>query len=177
MVTRARQRGLDGSWLESACSRSVGQPAARGSPRERRPASLEWCRIVSDQPSSELPREVRAFLHSCIESIEQLEILMLLRGSQEGRTAREVAAVLRVPTARARHDLEILTARGLLDVRVAEETSYRYGPKTSDLGRYCDLLAEYYVTARQTVFGFIASESRLSIKRFADAFKLRDPET
>lgn len=132
---------------------------------------------MSEGSPSQLPREVRAFLHSCIESIEQLELLMLLRGSQGGRTARDVAAVLRVPVPKARHDLETLAARGLLEVRVAEETSYRYGPKSPDLGRYCDLLAEYYVTARQTVFEFIATESRLSIKRFADAFKFRKPES
>jgi len=124
-----------------------------------------------------LPPELRAFLHSCIESLGQVELLMILRGSERVRTAREVASELRVPPAVARRDLETLAARGLLDVRVGEETSYRYRPKSEELARYCDLLAQHYITSRQAVLGFVAAEARLSIKRFADAFKLRDTES
>ena len=61
-------------------------------------------------------------------------------------------------------------------MRVGEETSYRYRPRSEELARYCDLLAEHYVTSRQAVVGFVATESRLSIKGFADAFKLREPD-
>jgi hypothetical protein len=74
----------------------------------------------------------------------------------------------------ARHDLETLAARGLLEVLVASETGYRYRPKSGELARYCDVLAEQYITSRQTVLGYVATQSRRSIKRFADAFKLRD---
>jgi hypothetical protein len=63
-----------------------------------------------------------------------------------------------------------------LEVRVGEETSYRYRPKTEELARYCDLLAQHYITSRQAVLGFVATEPRLAAKRFADAFKLRKPE-
>jgi Fe2+ or Zn2+ uptake regulation protein len=131
---------------------------------------------MADESPDVLPTELRAFLHSCIESIPQVEILMMLRGSERARSAREVASALRVPSATARRDLDTLAARGLLAVHVAEETSYRYHPKSEDLAHYCDLLAEHYVTSRQSVFGFVATESRLSMKRFADAFKLRDRE-
>jgi Fe2+ or Zn2+ uptake regulation protein len=131
---------------------------------------------MADESPDDLPTELRAFLHSCIESIAQVEILMLLRGSERSRSAREVASALRVPSATARRDLDTLSARGLLSVHVAEETGYRYHPKSEELARYCDLLAEHYVTSRQAVFGFVATESRLSIKRFADAFRLRDRE-
>ena len=115
-----------------------------------------------------------------IESIEQVETLMLLRGSERSRTVRDVSTMLRVPLATARRDLDTLAARGLLEVRVGTdvgvETEYVYRPKSEDLARYADLLAQYYVTARQGLFGFVATSSRLSIKQFSDAFKLRDPE-
>jgi hypothetical protein len=101
---------------------------------------------------------------------------MLLRGAAQTRTAREIAAALRVSPGAARHDLETLAARGLLEIRVGEETGYGYRPKSAELGRYCDLLAEQYIVARQRVLGYVARTSRLSIKRFADAFKLREPE-
>jgi hypothetical protein len=125
---------------------------------------------------ADLPAELRAFLHSCVESIEQVELLIMLRGSDRFRTAREVSSEFRSSPARARTDLETLAARGLLEVRVGDETSYRYRPKTEELARYCDLLAQHYVTSRQAVIGFVATESRSSAKRFADAFKLRKPE-
>jgi DNA-binding IclR family transcriptional regulator len=132
---------------------------------------------MSDESRSELPAPLRAFLHSCIESIDQIEMLMILRGTEEGRPVRDIAVALRMEPSNARRDLDTLAARGLLKVIVAEETSYRYRPKSSELAQYCDLLAQYYVASRQTVFGYVAAESRRSIKRFADAFKLRDPET
>jgi predicted ArsR family transcriptional regulator len=132
---------------------------------------------METEDARNLPPELRAFLHSCIESLGQVELLIMLRGSERVRTAREVASELRVSAAVARRDLETLAARGLLEVRVGEETSYRYRPKSAELARYCDLLAQHYITSRAAVLGFVAAESRLSIKRFADAFKLRDTES
>ena len=123
----------------------------------------------------QLPPELRAFLHSCIESIEQVELLLFMRGSERMRSARDVASELNLPGGVTRTYLETLAARGLLEVRVGEETTYRYRPKSEDLGRYCDLLAQHYITSRQAVLGYVAAESRRSIKHFADAFKLRDP--
>jgi DNA-binding IclR family transcriptional regulator len=132
---------------------------------------------MTNEIPAELPSELRAFLHSCIESIDQVELLMMLRGSDRFRTAREVASEFRMSPPHARRDLETLSARGLLDVRVGEETSYRYHPKSEQLGQYCDLLAQHYITSRHAVLGFVATESRLSVKRFADAFKLRDRDS
>ncbi|HYE86102.1 MAG TPA: HTH domain-containing protein [Vicinamibacterales bacterium] len=131
---------------------------------------------MSGSDDRKLPPGLRAFIHSCIESIEQVELLLLLRGSQGTRTAREISEDLHVSIALARRDVETLAARGLLEVSVGTEIAYRYRPKTEELAKYCDLLAQYYITQRQNVLGFVATESRLSIKRFADAFKLGDQE-
>ena len=64
---------------------------------------------------ADLPVQLRAFLHSCIETIEQVEIVMILRGSQQTPSAREVSAILRLPPEATRRNLETLTARGILD--------------------------------------------------------------
>ena len=106
---------------------------------------------MTNEPPGELPSELRAFLHSCIESIDQVELLMMLRGSDRFRTAREVASEFRMSAQHARRDLETLSARGLLEVRVGEETSYRYRPKTEQLAQYGDLLAQHYIASRQAV--------------------------
>jgi predicted ArsR family transcriptional regulator len=122
----------------------------------------------------QLPAGLRVFLHSCIDSIAQVELLLLLRGSERFRTAREIAAELGLSAPAARAAVETLAARGLLDVRVGDEIAYRYKPKSDDLARYCDLLAQHYITSRQAVLSFVADETRMSIKRFSDAFKLRE---
>jgi hypothetical protein len=131
---------------------------------------------MPDDAAGELPSELRAFLHSCIESIDQVELIMLLRGSDRFRTAREVADELRQPVGATRRDLETLAARGLLEVSVGAEIAYRYRPKSPELARYGDLLAQHYVTSRNTIFKFVTASSRVALKRFADAFKLRDTE-
>ena len=128
---------------------------------------------MSSEPDSALPASLRVFLHTCIDSIGQVELLLLLRGSLRWRTVAEIATELGISTAVARRDVETLAARGLLEVRVGDETAYKYAPKSDDLARYCDELAQFYITSRQAVLSFVATESRLSIKRFADAFKLR----
>jgi hypothetical protein len=128
---------------------------------------------VSNEHEAALSTTLRAFLHTYIDSIGQVESLLLLRGSQRWRTAAEIAAELGIAPAIARRDVETLTARGLLEVRVGEEIAYKYGPKSDDLAKYCDELAQHYITSRQAVLGFVATESRLSMKRFADAFRLR----
>lgn len=130
---------------------------------------------MTDAPAS-LPAPLRAFLHSCIESIEQVELLMLLRGSERWRSARDVAGDFGVAPTVARRNLETLAARGLLEVRVDQETQYRFRPNSEELARYCDLLAQHYITSRPLVLGFVSAESRLSAKRFADAFRLRDSD-
>jgi predicted ArsR family transcriptional regulator len=131
---------------------------------------------MDPETPGQLPSELRAFLYSCIESIEQIELLMMLRGSDRFRTAREVAADLRVDSAVARRDLDTLSARGLLEVSVGAEIAYRYKPKSDELARYGDLLAQHYITSRHSMFTLVSTHSRLAAKRFADAFKLRDTE-
>ena len=126
--------------------------------------------------SGQLPAELRAFLHTCVDSITQVELLMMLRGSDRFRPARDVATDLGTAAAPTRRDLEILAARGLLEVHVGEETAYRYRPKSEDLARYGDLLAQHYITSRPAVLGFVATESRLAAKRFANAFRILETD-
>jgi DNA-binding IclR family transcriptional regulator len=128
------------------------------------------------EPSEpEFPPEFRAFLYSCIDSVEQVEILALLCRSDRSWNARAVGTELGLPDIAARHHLETLSARGLLQTRIANEVTYSYGPKSTDLRRYGDQLSEYYATSRTVLLRFIATSPR-RVKRFADAFKLRSPE-
>jgi hypothetical protein len=127
-------------------------------------------------PPSDLPPELKAFLYSCVDSVEQVEILMLLRRSERAWTARGVTVELGLVERVARAQLETLTSRGLVRAETGgAEVAYRYQPKTAQLRRYADLLADSYGTARTAIYRFISTNVRRS-KRFADAFKLRDQD-
>jgi DNA-binding IclR family transcriptional regulator len=129
-----------------------------------------------DTPArDELPAELRAFLYSCIDSIEQVEILMTLRTAGRGCTTRAVASSLGLAEPAVRSHLETLTARGLLHAEPGSEVTYAFQPKTPALARYADLLAGHHANARTAVLRFVATSSRRT-RSFADAFKLRDTE-
>lgn len=128
---------------------------------------------MTDQTPNELPAELRAFLYSCVDAIEQVEIVVRLQRSGTPWTARGIAADLGMPDVTARHHLEILVARGLLQTAIGAEVAYRYAPKTQDLQRYGAQLLDYYGRARTQVLQFVSSSPRRSFKNFSDAFKLR----
>jgi predicted ArsR family transcriptional regulator len=114
-------------------------------------------------------------LYSCTDSVEQVEILVLLARTVRGWTTRTVAAELGLSDAAARHHLESLVARGLLQTTVGAEVSYSYAPRSADLRRYCDQLTAHYAASRTAILRFIAASPK-RLKRFSDAFKLRDSE-
>ncbi len=125
---------------------------------------------------STLPVHLRAFLYSCIDSLEQLEILLLLRASTATWTTRAVAQAVQVADGRARVWLDALAARGLVRVTVRNETEYAFHPASDVLRRYCEELAEAYRQSQRDVLRFVAALPPSSIRSFANAFKLRDTE-
>jgi predicted ArsR family transcriptional regulator len=126
--------------------------------------------------SSSLPPELRAFLFSCIDSLEQVELLVTLARTDAARTTREIGAELGLAEASARVHLETLKARGLLAVKVGDEIAYRYEPKTTELARYTEQLLQHYDASRLDVLTYVSTRSRAALKQFSGAFKLRDQE-
>jgi len=124
----------------------------------------------------ELSAHVRAFLYSCIDSVEQMDVLLLLRASGTGWSARGVADELGLPDARARAWLDALAARGLAHATVRDEVTYTFRPASETLGQYCDELAAVIESSRAAVVRFVAELPPPALRSFANAFKLRDTE-
>ena len=101
---------------------------------------------------------------------------MLLLSVDRPWTTRAVSLELAVPDNVARIHLETLVARGLLHVTVGDEIKYRYAPRNDDLRRYAAQLAACYRDSPAHILRYVAAIPRRSVQRFADAFKLRDPE-
>lgn len=133
-------------------------------------------RARMEPPRRQLSAHLRAFLYSCIDSLEQLDVLLLLHGSAEPRTARDVAQELGLRDARARASLDALVARGLLHAMVRSEIAYSYRPSSDALRSYMDELVSEMEHARGEVLRFVASLPPSSVRSFANAFRLREPE-
>lgn len=103
---------------------------------------------------------VRTLIADQIESVVQLEILLLLRESPEREfAAREVADALRIGPAWAEPHLLGLCARGILTCTSEPEKRYRYHPISSELAAAIDELAQCYAERRVSVTALIFSRS------------------
>jgi hypothetical protein len=119
-----------------------------------------------------LPEDVHRFLHQNIESVEQLEVLLLLwRTPGRGWTSDEVAtAVYSHPTSVVRR-LAMLYGQGLL--REREPGCYQYAPRTAELHDTVTRLDQIYRERRVAVITLIASKPIENVRAFSDAFRIR----
>jgi hypothetical protein len=118
-----------------------------------------------------VPKEVERFIAAEIESVEQLEVLLLLRGAADKEwTAREVARALVSQVDSAGAWLEVMAGSGLL--RKAEG-GYRYAPPSAEVERTVDALAESFAKYRVTVIALIFSKPSDRVRLFSDAFRIR----
>ena len=120
--------------------------------------------------------ELRAFVYSCIDSVEQVQVLVLLGSGDRAWTARLVAQESSLSDHVVRHHLESMAARGLIAVTVAGDAStWRYAPKSDTLRRLSDELVAAYQRSPMAVIRLVATNARPSIRSISDAFRFRDP--
>jgi hypothetical protein len=119
-----------------------------------------------------LPEPVARFIESDIHSVLQLEILLLLRERAGDWTPARVATELRVTEQSAELHLVDLSLRGLAGGS-AQAGSFRYEPRTTELGALVDELAGCYANMRYTVINLIFSQPGDSARALADAFRFR----
>ena len=123
-----------------------------------------------DSHGPELPPELRAFLYSCVDSVEQVELLLQLRMARTPLSARQLAEQTGMPPSSMRRHLETMLVRGLLRADVGDQVMYRYAPETPELRKYAEMLDEYYSSHRDSVVRAISSRAA---RTFAEAFKFR----
>jgi predicted ArsR family transcriptional regulator len=119
-----------------------------------------------------LPDDVHRFLYQYIDSVEQLEVLLLTRRSpgrswSAGDMARELYSH---PTAIVQR-FESLLGRGLL--RESVPGCFQYAPRSAELDRAVGRVAEMYRERRVAVISLIASKPIENVKAFSDAFRIR----
>jgi hypothetical protein len=119
----------------------------------------------------EFPAELKQFIDFYIESVQQLEALLLLRGDPHRKwQAADIAKQLYVPENIASSLLADFVRRGFA---VLEPTSagYIYRSQDAELDRLIDQLATAYQERRVAVVSLIYSKPLNKVQTFADAFR------
>lgn len=127
----------------------------------------------------QIPQRVRAFIADHIDSVLQLEVLLLIHASP-GRqyTRADIARELRINPEWVEKQLVILQVKGLLAGQPnGAEGTYQYAPKSPDLDDAVRGLAAAYVDYRVTVTSLIFATPNDQLRSFADAFRLRNQES
>ena len=118
-----------------------------------------------------LPDNVYNFVLEHIDSLEQLEVLLLMRKLARESTAEEVARELRVGAESVANRLAGLHQRGILTSPSGKQ--YLYAPTSPEMMKDVTDLAQAYVERRVSVINLIATKHLERIKSFADAFKFK----
>jgi predicted transcriptional regulator len=121
---------------------------------------------------ADLPPAVVEFIIECIDSVEQLEMLVLLRTQRDrGWTPAQLAAEMRTTEGSATKRLKGLLKAGL--VVSSADREHRYAPKDSSKDAVVAAVAMSYLTRRFSVIDVILVGRRNQLGLFSDAFRLR----
>jgi hypothetical protein len=126
---------------------------------------------VTEQP---LPAEVKQFIYTYINSVEQLEVLLLLHTNHTTDwSAHRVSEALRTNELSAASRLADLAARGILVATGESPILYRYAPTPDSLNDTISTLASLYVHFRFRIIEAIFAKPNDYVRVYADAFRIR----
>jgi hypothetical protein len=124
--------------------------------------------------TEKLPELLYQFLVRYVDSVAELEGLLLARAKPGPWDAASLAARLYIDEQAATRVLVGLHRRGLLS---NDNDVFRYHPASDTLRESVDLLAQSYPRFLIPITNLIHSKPNLALREFADAFRLREEET
>ncbi|MCE3224247.1 MAG: hypothetical protein K0S58_2427 [Nitrospira sp.] len=124
-------------------------------------------------PIRKIPEDVRRFIQTSIDSIAQLEALLIAHEQQETEwTVAAMAARLYISPERTAAILARLCGDRLM-VTTRADLRYKYQPDSDELRHMVDRLAEAYAKHLVPVTRLVHSKEGLRIREFPDAFDFR----
>lgn len=118
-----------------------------------------------------IPQNVAQFIGSSIDSVAEMEALLLLREESGKPWNGENAAVrLYISTAEAARCLKALASRQLVEETPA---GFLYAPASDELRHNVEELAETYRTRLIAITKLIHSKKSSNVQLFADVFRFR----
>jgi hypothetical protein len=116
--------------------------------------------------------DTRAAIAACVRSVEELEVLLFLaRDRSRYCSANTIGAETGLPVRGVAAALEVMAARNLLDVRIAEAVLYRLDPASPQTGADVERTLETAVRDRVGVLRAILG-GMSAAHDFADAFRV-----
>jgi len=121
-----------------------------------------------------IPEDIEQFIVEKIDSVAEMEALLLLRSKPEASwSIASLAKRLYIAEEQTAIVLDHLCREGLLTISSNEQPSYRYQPMSLELQNSVDRVAEMYTKHLVPVSNLIHSKPRARVQEFADAFRLR----
>jgi hypothetical protein len=128
--------------------------------------------------SGEITPELKQFIELHIESVQQLEALLLLRGDpQRDWQAADIAKALYVPEEAAVALLADFCRRGFATMNPPQGPKVAYRPRDQDNDRLIAELHSAYQDRRVAVISLIYSKPINKVQTFADAFRFGKEST
>lgn len=123
-----------------------------------------------------LPQEILRFIRSCIHSVGQLEILLLLESCEPiALSASEVNEKLRSNIEAVEQRLSALVRCNLVEPDAVETSRFRFAPVNDELRTETRQLAELYKSYPTRIIDAIyAAPDRMQL--FSDAFRIKKDE-
>lgn len=124
--------------------------------------------------SPDIPEHVLRFIAEEIDTVPQLEAVLLLWENQDrGWECDEVAARIYVGPEVCTGILQTLQRRNLLTVETSTPPRYRYNPAWDEAGERMAQIAQAYRRHLVQIATAIHSKAPLSVREFARAFDLK----
>ncbi len=121
-------------------------------------------------PDNDIPKTVRDFVFEYIDSVEQLEILLLLESdSKKSWSLAELSGLLRSNLNSVEKRISLLLAQGLIIKN--EESHFSFFLEDADLNQTIHSLADIYKVHRYKILEMIFSPMKKS-RDLAEAFRL-----
>lgn len=118
--------------------------------------------------------ELDKFIATEINSLEQLEILLLLSGNpHKWWTAQGVYEVIKSSPQSVQERLNEMQERGILRKETDSEVRYQFGPTEGTIWRTINELREAYKERSVKVVQAIYSKPPDAVQEFAKAFRVR----
>lgn len=129
---------------------------------------------LSPPEAGGLPASVQKFILQYFHSVEQLEVLLLLRRQQDQDfTATQISSELKGSETSIVKRLEDLEIRGLIKSHSNANGAFFRFSSDSEVKAQIDELASYYKTHSVRIIEIIYSRPKESLRIFADAFRFR----